>query len=87
MALQLLVAAEYSGSTSSFLLSLASGVLLLLGSLYRIVNVASCYSLLDAIYAKDRDKSDDPARVRRIRIGAGLTFVFALYFLWRVIHS
>jgi hypothetical protein len=87
MAVQLLVAAEYSGSTSSSLLSLASGALLLLGSLYGIVNVTSCYSLLDAIYTKDRDKSDDPAKVRRIRIGAGLTFVFALYFLWRVIHS
>jgi hypothetical protein len=72
---------------AAFWIALVGGTWISLTSLHRALSIDASARLLDSIYRKDRDKSLDKERVRRVRISAATVFLVSLYFFYRIFRS
>jgi hypothetical protein len=88
---QMIIRIESPPPPPHFGISFWCGVILslyiALKSLETLVSAQACNRLMDIVYRKDRDKGEDPARIRRFRLTSLITLIGSLYFIWGLIAS
>jgi hypothetical protein len=71
------------GRDVRFWLAVLGGTALTLASLHRALSQQACLRVVDAIYARSRDRAKDTSRIRNVRIAVVSTCIFGVLFLWR----